>query len=106
VIAAGLLSFMTEQIAAPVLALIGWLTTVGFSRPPYADLRPTGPFAEHAAIAVGASAVAAAGLGVLYRWGARRFTLVGMGAPTDAGRSDWAAASGDHAAGQPAPGRT
>jgi two-component system sensor histidine kinase KdpD len=103
-IVAGVMSFLAEPIAAPVLALIGWLTTVGFSRPPYADLRPTGPFAAHAAIAVGSSAVAAAGLGVLYRWSARRFTLVGMGAPTDAGQGDWAAAGGDRAAGQPVPG--
>jgi hypothetical protein len=41
------------------LAGIGWLTVAGFSRPPYAQLRPTGPAAAHAAIVVGASALAA-----------------------------------------------
>jgi signal transduction histidine kinase len=103
-IVAGVVSFMAEPFAAPALALIGWLTTVGFSRPPYADLRPTGPFAVHAAIAVTASAAGAAGLGVLYRWSAGRFTLVGMGAPTDIRPGDWVA-GGDSAAGQSAPGR-
>src|SRR5450755_3477929 len=34
---------------------IGWLTTVGFSRPPYAQLRPAGAAAAHAAIAIGAT---------------------------------------------------
>ncbi|MGH3158605.1 MAG: hypothetical protein ACRDNF_18800, partial [Streptosporangiaceae bacterium] len=63
-IVTGVMSFVAEPIASPVLALIGWLTTIGFSRPPYADLRPAGPFAGHAAIAVAASAFAA-GLGVL-----------------------------------------
>jgi len=102
-VVAGVVSFMAEPVAAPVLALIGWLTAIGFSRPPYADLRPTGPFAGHAAIAVGASAAGAAALGVLYRWGARRFTLVGMGAPTDTGQDDWATGGNGRAVGQIAP---
>jgi two-component system, OmpR family, sensor histidine kinase KdpD len=97
----GVMSFVSEPIASPVLALIGWLTAIGFSRPPYADLRPTGPFAGHAAIAVAATAVAAGGLGALYRWSAGRFTLVGMGASTDAGRGDWATAAGDPGTGPP-----
>jgi len=75
---AGVVSFAAEPVSAPVLALIGWLTTVGFSRPPYADLRPTGPMAARAAIAIAACALAGAGLGMLYRWCAARFTLVGM----------------------------
>jgi two-component system sensor histidine kinase KdpD len=104
-IVAGVMSFAAEPIASPVLALIAWLTTIGFSRPPYADLRPTGPFAEHAAIAVAASALAAAGLGVLYRWSARRFTLVGMGAPTDAGQNDWSVVAGSLDPGRPEAGR-
>jgi two-component system sensor histidine kinase KdpD len=90
----GVVSFMAAPVAAVPLALIGWLTAIGFSRPPYAQLRPTGPAAGHAAIAIAASALAAAGLGVLYRWGAGRFTLVGMGAPLDAARSGGAAAAG------------
>ncbi|HLX49269.1 MAG TPA: DUF4118 domain-containing protein [Streptosporangiaceae bacterium] len=85
-VVAGVVSFVAEPIAAPVLALIGWLTTIGFAKPPYADLRPTGPAAGHAAIALAAAALAGAGLGVLYRWSAARFTLVGMGASIDAGR--------------------
>ncbi len=85
-VVAGVVSFMAEPVAAVPLALVGWLTAIGFSRPPYAQLRPTGPVAEHAAIAIAASALAAAGLGVLYRWSAGRFTLVGMGAPLDAAR--------------------
>jgi two-component system, OmpR family, sensor histidine kinase KdpD len=85
----GLMSFVAEPLSAPVLALIGWLTTAGFSRPPYGNLRVTGPFAWHAAIAVTASAAGGAALGVLYRWSARRFTLVGMGAPSEAGQDGW-----------------
>src|SRR3984957_20225790 len=82
----GALAPVTEPTAAAPLALIGWLTAIGFSRPPYADLRPTGPVAEHAAIAIAASALVGAVLGVLYRWAAGRFTLVGMGASIDEGR--------------------
>jgi two-component system, OmpR family, sensor histidine kinase KdpD len=100
-----LMSFVAEPLSAPALALIGWLTTAGFSRPPYGNLRVTGPFAAHAAIAVAASAAGAAALGVLYRWSARRFTLVGMAAPSGAGRDGWpAAATGrDGAPAQPGP---
>ncbi|HEY2442667.1 MAG TPA: DUF4118 domain-containing protein [Streptosporangiaceae bacterium] len=85
---AGLMSFVSEPVSAPPLILIGWLTAIGFSRPPYADLRPTGPIAEHAALAIAGSAIAGAALGALYRWCAIRFTLVGMGAPPGAGRID------------------
>jgi two-component system sensor histidine kinase KdpD len=88
----GFMSFVAEPLSAPALALIGWLTTVGFSRPPYGNLRLTGPFAGHAAIAVAASALGGAALGVLYRWSVQRFTLVSMGAPTEAGHSGWPAA--------------
>jgi hypothetical protein len=52
---AGIMSFAAEPIAAFLLAGIGWLTTVGFSRPPYAQLRPAGAAAAHAAIAIGGS---------------------------------------------------
>jgi two-component system, OmpR family, sensor histidine kinase KdpD len=76
---AGVMSFAAEPIAAFLLAGIGWLTTVGFSRPPYAQLRPTGAAAAHAAIAIGATALAGACLGLVFRWYARRLTLVGVG---------------------------
>jgi two-component system sensor histidine kinase KdpD len=52
---------------------------VGFSRPPYAQLRPAGAAAAHAAIAIGATALAGACLGLVFRWYARRLTLVSVG---------------------------
>ena len=42
-VVAGVVSFAAEPISALPLALIGWLTAIGFSRPPYAQLRPAGP---------------------------------------------------------------
>src|ERR1700757_4719551 len=45
---AGIPSFVAEPVAAVLLAGIGWLTVAGFSRPPYAQLRPTGPPAADA----------------------------------------------------------
>jgi two-component system sensor histidine kinase KdpD len=87
-IVTGLMSFAAEPLAATPLGLIGWLTAIGFSRPPYAQLRPAGPAAERAAVAIAASAAAAALAGVLYRWCAGRFTLVGMGATADASQRD------------------
>src|SRR5580698_4122037 len=38
-VVAGLVAFITEPAAAVLIAGIGWLTVVGFSRPPYAQLR-------------------------------------------------------------------
>ena len=87
----GVMSLMAEPAAAVPLAVIGWFTTVGFSRPPYADLRPSGPLAVHAAVTMGVCALAGAGAGVLSRWFTRRFTLVvvrldsGRGAAAGAG---------------------
>ena len=75
----GAMSFASEPIASVLLAGIGWLTAVGFSRPPYAQLRPTGQAAVHAAIVLGASALAGLALGLVFRWYARRLTLVSMG---------------------------
>jgi two-component system sensor histidine kinase KdpD len=83
----GVLSFAGEPLAAVPMAAVGWLTVVGFSRPPYADLRPTGPLAVHAAITLGATAVAGAGGGVLYR-SARRYILVIMGVSSHDGPPD------------------
>jgi two-component system, OmpR family, sensor histidine kinase KdpD len=96
-VVAGVVSFAAEPAAAPVLALIGWLTAIGFAKPPYADLRPAGPGAWHAAIAIAAAGFAGAGLGVLYRWSAARFTLVGMGASIDASHDGPALPGGDRA---------
>ena len=52
-VVAGLMAFITEPLAAALIAGIGWLTVVGFSRPPYAQLRLTGSVARDAAIALG-----------------------------------------------------
>jgi two-component system, OmpR family, sensor histidine kinase KdpD len=81
---AGVMCFLAEPLAAVLLAGIGWLTVVGFSKPPYAQLRPTGTAAGHAAIVVGATALACAVVGLVFRWYAGRLTLVSMG--TYAGR--------------------
>ena len=75
-------SFAAEPVASVLLAGIGWLTVIGFSRPPYAQLRPAGPAAVHAAVVVAASALAGAGFGLVFRWYWRRLTLVSMGRTT------------------------
>src|SRR5438128_1936743 len=72
-------SFAAEPIASVLLAGIGWLTVIGFSRPPYAQLRPAGPAAVHGAVVVAASALAGAICGLVFRWYYRRLTLVSMG---------------------------
>jgi two-component system sensor histidine kinase KdpD len=79
---AGVTSSAADPIAFVLLAGIGWLTTVGFSRPPYAQLHLTGAIATRAAIVIGASALAGVCLGLLFRWFARRLTLVSMGTYT------------------------
>jgi two-component system sensor histidine kinase KdpD len=75
-------SFVAEPVTSVLLAGIGWLTVTGFSRPPYAQLRPTGPVAAHAAIVLGVSALAGAGLGLVFRWCWRRLTLLNTGTYT------------------------
>jgi two-component system, OmpR family, sensor histidine kinase KdpD len=77
-VVAGAMSFAAGPVAAVLLAGIGWLTVTGFSRPPYAQLRPTGPAAVHAAAVVGVTSLACAGLGLVFRWYLRRLTLVSM----------------------------
>src|SRR5437762_3310514 len=72
-------SFAAEPIASVLLAGIGWLTVIGFYRPPYAQLRPAGPAAVHGAVVVAASALAGAICGLVFRWYYRRLTLVSMG---------------------------
>src|SRR5258706_212893 len=61
--------------AAPLLGAIGWLTVVGFSRPPYAQLHPTGLLAVRGAIVMGACVLAGAAAGGMVRRIAARFTL-------------------------------
>jgi two-component system, OmpR family, sensor histidine kinase KdpD len=80
-------SFAAEPLAVIPLAVVGWLTAVGFSHPPYADLRLTGPQAANAAIVMGACALTAGGLGLLMRWSANRPILENMGAGNDAGQT-------------------
>ena len=79
---AGIASFAAEPAACVLLAGIGWLTVTGFSRPPYAQLRPTGPAAAHAAVVLGVTALTGAGLGLVFRWYWRRLTLLSTGTYT------------------------
>ncbi|MGE5133781.1 MAG: DUF4118 domain-containing protein [Gemmatimonadota bacterium] len=74
----GVLSFAGVPPAAAPLAFIAWLTVVGFSRPPYADLHLGGPLAAQAAVVLAVTALAGAGTGLLYR-STRRYILVIMG---------------------------
>ena len=74
----GITALVAEPLAAVPLAAVGWLMVTGFSRPPYADLRPTGQAAADAAIVIGATALGSAAAGTLFRWPARRFTLEGV----------------------------
>jgi two-component system sensor histidine kinase KdpD len=68
----GALAPVAEPAAAAPLGLIGWLTAVGFSRPPYADLRLTGAVPERAAITLAVTAVVATIAGAVVRqWSAR-----------------------------------
>ena len=64
----GLLAVLAEPTAALPLGVIGWLTAVGFSRPPYADLRLTGAAAERAAVTLVLVALCAAAVGAAFRW--------------------------------------
>jgi two-component system, OmpR family, sensor histidine kinase KdpD len=74
----GVLAALAEPTAAVPLGVIGWLTAVGFSRPPYADLRLTGLVAERGAITLAAVAFCAAAAGAAFRWRASRVTLVNV----------------------------
>ena len=66
---------VSEPPVAPVLAVIGWLTVVGFSRAPYAELRPTGATALTAALVIGACTLAGLTGGLVLRRLASSFTL-------------------------------
>jgi len=71
----GALAALAEPTAAIPLGVIGWLTAVGFSRPPYADLRLTGGVAGRAAVTLALVAVGAAVAGAAFRWRASGVTL-------------------------------
>ena len=71
----GGLAVVAEPTAAVPLAIIGWLTVTGFSRPPYADLQLTGFDAGRAAVTLAAVALVAAACGAAFRWHAARGTL-------------------------------
>lgn len=60
-------SAVGEPLATPLLGLVGWLTVAGFSRPPYAELRMTGPLAVRAAVVLAAASLLAAAAGALAR---------------------------------------
>jgi two-component system sensor histidine kinase KdpD len=100
---AALLSFAAGPVASVLLAGIGWLTAVGFSRPPYGQLRPAGAGAAHAAAVIGASALACALAGLVFRLSLRRLTLVSMGSHpgTRARRSASDGAQGESAGHDP-----
>jgi len=70
-----IVSAASEATAAVPLGVIGWLTVIGFSRPPYADLRPTGSAAVDAAITMAACALAGAAASLLFRYWPARVTL-------------------------------
>jgi two-component system sensor histidine kinase KdpD len=69
------MSAVSEVNAAVPLGVIGWLTVIGFSRPPYADLRPTGAVASDAAITMAACALAGAAAGWMFRYWQLQVTL-------------------------------
>jgi two-component system sensor histidine kinase KdpD len=71
----GALAAVAEPTAAIPLGVIGWLTAVGFSRPPYADLRLTGSVAGRAAVTLAVVVVGAAIVGAAFRSRAAGVTL-------------------------------
>ena len=97
------LSFVSEPLAAIPLGVVGWLSAVGFSHPPYGQLRVTGPYAGRAAIVMTACALGAGGLGLLLRRSADRHILEGVG--SDTGRPGSRDGTGLATGVQPAPER-
>jgi two-component system sensor histidine kinase KdpD len=90
----GATAFLAEPLAALPLGVVGWLTAIGFARPPYADLRPAGVLSADAAITLAATVTGCAGSGMVFRRLAGSFTLEdvdviepgGTGAGRPAGR--------------------
>jgi two-component system sensor histidine kinase KdpD len=72
-----------EPSVAPLLGAIGWLTVVGFSRPPYAQLHVTGPLAARAAIVIGGCTLAGTVAGLMVRRIATSFTLFIVNVPDE-----------------------
>ena len=66
---------VSEPPVAPVLAVIGWLTVIGFSRAPYAQLQPSGRLALVAFAVIGGCTLVGLGGGLVLRRVAGRFTL-------------------------------
>src|SRR6516162_1701955 len=97
------LSFVAEPLAAIPLAVVGWLTALGFSHPPYGQLRFGGPYAGRAAIVMAVCALAGGGLGLILRRSADRPILEGVG--SDIARQGTGAAPGRGKAGRGAGGR-
>ncbi len=60
-------SAVAEPAVAPLVGLIGWFTVAGFSHAPYAQLRPTGTLAIHAAPVLVACCLAGTAIGALVR---------------------------------------
>jgi two-component system, OmpR family, sensor histidine kinase KdpD len=68
-------STVAEPAVAPVLGVIGWLTVIGFSHPPYAQLQPASRLAGLAALVIGGGTVAGILTGVMVRRLAASVTL-------------------------------
>ncbi|HEY1639905.1 MAG TPA: DUF4118 domain-containing protein [Streptosporangiaceae bacterium] len=66
---------VSEVAVAPVLGATGWLTVIGFSRAPYAQLRPAGPHAVLAALVLAGCTAAGLTGGAVLRRLASRYTL-------------------------------
>src|SRR5262252_3756327 len=98
------LSFVAEPLAAIPLAFVGWLTALGFSHPPYGQLRFGGPYTGRAAIVMAVCALAAGGLGLVLRRSADRPILEGVG--SDTGRLGSGAVPARGKTGRGAGGRT
>ena len=74
---------VAEPLAAAALGLIGWLTVTGFSRPPYAQLRMTGPVAARAALVLAGCVLVGVGTGLVVREIVPSFRLGSMSARGD-----------------------
>ncbi|MGH3396933.1 MAG: sensor histidine kinase [Streptosporangiaceae bacterium] len=103
-------SAVSEPAVAPVLGVIGWLTVAGFSRAPYAQLRPTGALALTAALVIAACTLAGVTGGLVLRRAASSFTLwivdvSGLQQPDEDPvtglRADWSLTEPVQAAGTP-----
>src|SRR5215469_6044631 len=68
-------SLVAEPAVAPLLGIIGWLTVIGFSRPPYAELQPTARLAGLAALVMASCTVTGIAAGVMARRLAGSVTL-------------------------------